>query len=174
MRRIKYTLSTRSIERAVKELREYKEEIRQKALLIVGRLAEIGWETAINPGAQMGDSDFDSVSVMMDSSTNGSISRATVTMQGKDVFFIEFGAGVHYNGGVGSSMSGINDELHLGFTIGSYGQGFGENDWWLYKDENGVWQKSYGTQATAQMDKANKKIRENVINVVREVFNDAH
>lgn len=40
------------------------------------------------------------------------------------MLFIEFGAGIHYNGSAGSSPHPKGNEF--GYTIGSYGKGLGK------------------------------------------------
>lgn len=82
--------------------------------------------------------------------------------------FIEFGAGIHYNGAAGSSPHPKGEEF--GYTIGSYGQGKGKNESWVYYADSGEWVRSYGTEATMPMYKASVEIIQNIRKIAKEVF----
>lgn len=93
---------------------------------------------------------------------------ATLRLRGEDVMFVEFGAGVHYNGPPGQSPNPKGAEL--GYTIGSYGLGQGRYDHWWYTDDNGEMKVSYGTEATMPMYKADMEIQHRYIDIARKVF----
>lgn len=174
MRKIKVELSQSSIKKAVKELYEFKEELRFKSSTLAWRLAELGQRIARGTNLGPGDSNFN---VRFDISQTGSGTRfkSTLTMTGEDIAFVEFGAGAFYNGQAGTSTSSINDELNLGFTIGSYGLGQGANDTWVYYDaKTGKFTRSHGTKAGLPMTKANEEIRKQVLEIVREVLGDGN
>lgn len=174
MNKIKVVLSERGIKDAIKELKYQKRLLEYKNQLIVQRLAELGERVARSRAFGMGDSKTDDIEWKIDSSVNGSTATATLTMSGQEIFFVEFGAGAHYNGPAGTSTSSLNDELGLGFTIGSYGKGYGANDYWFYYDESGEKHFSQGTKASLQMTTANKEIRDQAIQIVREVLEDGN
>lgn len=167
---IQLSLSTESIEKAIKEIREYRETLRFKNNIFVQRLAELGLKIVEANKYTEGDSDSDglvSERVVVEESENRV--KATLILHGKDVAFIEFGAGVHYNGAVGSSPNPFGTKL--GMTIGSYGKGLGKNDKWVYMDEeSGLYIVTHGTKAAQPMAKADEKIRNDFINIAREVF----
>ena len=93
---------------------------------------------------------------------------ATLIVSGKDLLFIEFGAGVHYNGAVGSSPHPLG--ASKGYTIGSYGKGNGSKDAWYYYSDTGEVVKSHGTQATMPVYKAGVEMRQQMLKIAKEVF----
>ena len=112
----------------------------------------------------------------------GSYTEAVLTVEGRDIVFFEFGAGIHFNGAVGTSprpsesgtMNGITYDItggeELGYTIGSYGNGQGAKDYWFYVADSGEKVRSYGTEATMPMYAASMEIIKNVYTVAKEVF----
>lgn len=112
----------------------------------------------------------------------GSYTEAILTVEGRDIVFFEFGAGIHFNGGVGTSprpsengnMNGVTYHItggeEIGYTIGSYGHGKGAKDFWFYVADSGEKVMSYGTEATMPMYAASMEIIKNVYAVAKEVF----
>ena len=91
----------------------------------------------------------------------------TVLATGKDVIFIEFGAGVYFNGSVGSSPHPKGYEF--GFTIGSYGKGRGGRETWAYYNDGKV-QWTHGTKATMPVFKACEIIKLELPKIIKEVL----
>lgn len=83
----------------------------------------------------------------------------TLRLQGEQAVFVEFGAGVYYNGAAGSSPHPYGVEL--GYTIGDYGWGFGQFDEWGYTDANGKYRLTHGTPAAMPLYNAGVAIRQN-------------
>ena len=166
---IKMRLSTASIEAAIQELRAYKSELRLKCSIFVQRLAEVGIETIEAHKYSRGDSDFNDLRTHVWLDESDTHVKATLVLSGKDVAFIEFGSGIHYNGAGGSSPSPFGQSL--GMVIGSYGKGKGlENSWTYYDTEQGRFRISYGTEAAMPMYRADQQIREQFISIAKEVF----
>lgn len=166
---IKMNLSTSSIQAAIKELEKYKQGLNDKNQIFVQRLAELGIPIIdSNMAAAQGDSDPAHITFIRLNSF-GSYAKADLVVEGKDLLFIEFGAGVHYNGSAGSSPNPKGAEF--GYTIGSYGKGHGTEDMWHYFDEEkGHWRTSRGTEATMPVYKASVEIIQNIRRIAREVF----
>lgn len=168
-RKIKLRLSTQSVEDAIRQLEEYKVSLRFKVSLFVQKLAELGIQTIESNKYSYGDSDFNDLRSYVWLDEMGDTVKATLILSGKDVAFIEFGAGVHYNGGGSPNPLG----QQLGMTIGSYGLGNGLNDSWVYHDdETNQFVTSYGTKAAMPMYQADQEIRNNFLSVAKEVFNN--
>ena len=91
-----------------------------------------------------------------------------VVADGEDAVWCEFGAGVYHNGSVGSSPNPYGSEL--GFTIGSYGKGYGKANAWGYYDENHNLVITRGTPASMPMYKAVQSVTAKAIEIAREVF----
>lgn len=171
-RRIKIELSSESIKHAIEEVHLIKEEVLFKTSIFVQRLAEIGLRVIEENKYSHGDSDFNDLHAHMVIHNEGSRARATLALIGKDVLFIEFGAGVHYNGSVGTSPSPFGEEF--GYTIGSYGLGKGANDSWIYfDDETQKFRISHGTEAALPMTRADLAIVTSVLDIAHEVFGNA-
>ena len=162
------SLSEKSLDKAIKAVRAYRERIEDKNDLFVRRLAELGIPIIDeNISASRGDSDKNHHTYIKLTSLRG-YSEARLVVEGKDLLFIEFGAGVHYNTSAGSSPNPKGAEL--GYTIGSYGKGLGTNDYWYYIDDTGVKHRSYGTEATMPVYKASVEIIQNIRKIAKEVF----
>lgn len=183
MKRIKVSLTTKgSIENAIKELENYKRTLESRGETFVRRLAEIGIPVIdARIKAAQGDSDPNHYTYVKLYSF-GDYSEAQLVVEGKDIMFFEFGAGIHYNGAAGSSprgsavgtMNGASYQIRggqeLGYTIGSYGKGLGKNDSWFYIAENGDRIMSHGTEATMPLHSATVEILNNIERIAKEVY----
>lgn len=168
MRKIKGVLSENSILQMRRELLEYQRSLRNKNELFVRRLAEIGIPVIDqNMASARGDSDKDHYTYIKINSF-GEHSQATLVCEGKDLLFIEFGAGIHYNGNAGESPHPKGKEM--GYTIGSYGKGNGEKDSWVYYSDDGRYVTSHGTEATMPVYKASVEIIKQIREIAKEVF----
>ena len=168
---IKVGLDEKSINDAIRELKAYKKSFQKKVEIYRKRIAEeIATIASLNfAGATMehlvnGETRKPDVRVSVDE--KGSIS--IVVADGEDAVWCEFGAGVYYNGSVGSSPNPYGNEL--GFTIGSYGKGYGKGKAWGYYDETGELVITRGTPASMPMYNAAKEITRKAIDIAREVF----
>lgn len=169
-KKIRLSLSTDSIKKAIAEIEEFRQELRFKVSIFVQRLAEAGMEV-VNENKMnfQGDSDGSDLDCYVRVTPSENSTRATLVLSGKDVAFIEFGAGVHYNTPAGTSPNPLGQEQ--GMTIGSYGQGKGAYDSWVYYDENrGKFRTSYGTKAAMPLYKADEAMRNKFFDIAKEVF----
>lgn len=87
-----------------------------------------------------------------------------IVAEGKDVCFIEFGAGVYYNGTEPYPISRPNGISN----IGEFGKGRGKQEGWWYGDH----QYTHGTPAAMPMYHASKEILDSIETIANEVFND--
>lgn len=165
---IKMNLSQKSIQAGIAELRKYQQSLIDKNDEFVRRLAEIGIPIIDqNISAAAGDSDK-SHNTYIKINSFGSYSQAQLIVEGRDILFIEFGSGIHYNGSAGTSPHPKGEEF--GYTIGSYGKGQGANDHWFYYADTGESVMSQGTQATMPAYKASVEIIQNIHRIAKEVF----
>ena len=171
---ISFKLSTKDINRAIKELDKYKRDFLKKVELYRKRLAEeiesdakmgfasSGVEDLLNGGTRPAN-------VTVSVSHNGNISL--VIAEGEDAVWCEFGAGVYHNGSAGSSPNPYGREL--GVTIGGYGEGHGKQEVWGYYEVKGdptTLVLTHGTQATMPMYNAVQSIVPKAVSIAREVF----
>ena len=168
---ISVKLNSESIDRAIKELKQYERWLAEKEKQLLKRLAEIGyWEAQIRFSSAIYDGVND-VTVTMDDSGKG----CAIVAEGQAVAFIEFGTGVVNN------PSGQYYPLPLpeGIVgIGEYGQGKGKNRAWFYYGDpgtNGEVQesgvvKTRGNPANMPMWYASEEMRKSILQIAREVF----
>lgn len=166
--KISISLSDVEIDRAIKELADYKQYIIQKTEQFREKVAEKlaedvqkGFHNAIVDDVIQGEKRAAQVEVSVDN--RGSIS--VVIANGKDAVWIEFGAGVYHNSGGSPHPKGSE----LGFIIGEYGKGKGKQKTWGYY-ESGELILTHGTPASMPMMKAITNICEDIAQIAKEVF----
>ena len=118
-----YPLSVDGINRLVNDLENYKKQLLTKAEQLLNELSKRGIRTAKERiQGTIGDSDKHVKVEVSDISYVGNNVIFTITAEGEDILFIEFGAGVFYNGGVvGKSPHPWGEEM--GYVIGKYPKG---------------------------------------------------
>lgn len=167
-KKINISLSQKSIQNAINEVRKYQRELIDKNELFVRRLAELGIPVIDqNIAVAQGDSDKNHNTYIKVNSF-GSYSEAKLVVEGSELLYIEFGSGIHYNGSAGTSPHPKGEEF--GYTIGSYGKGQGSKDFWFYYADTGEAVMSHGTQSTMPVYKASMEIIQNIRRIAREVF----
>ena len=168
-----------SINKAIQEIEAYKKWVQAKAAMLQERVAtyiasyagpifnnSIGDDTfkikqgseTTPEGPRIGD-----VAVYVENEGNVTL----VIAQGKDAVFMEFGAGVLYNGAVGSSPNPWGGDL--GYTIGSYGPN-GAKQTWAYKGSDGQIHLTHGTPASMPMYRATQAAINDIARIAKEVF----
>lgn len=170
---IKFTLDPREIDRAIKELREYQEDLNKKIELFVDALLSEGIKVAsLRVASTQGDSKLPDVTY--DINPQGDIVKAEIAIVGKDVLFVEFGAGIAYNTGKEHPK---NDEF--GYGPGTYPSEHPPNrginpGYWYYSSHDSVGDKvrtrSIGTEATMPIFGAAETMRNKVIVKATEIF----
>lgn len=159
---IRCTLGTQDIERAIKELKQFKQEFLKKEKRLLEGLAEIGLkEASVRFTTAMYDGTND-VSVKLDETNNGYV----IVADGNAVAFIEFGAGVYHN----TSEPYPNPRPQGIVGIGEYGKGKGKNKAWGYKDENDELVITRGNPAAMPMWYASEEIKNSILKIAKEVF----
>ena len=167
---ISFSLNPGDITRAILELEQYERDFQKKVDTYRKRIAD---EIAVNASFNFGSSVIDDrlrggprkPDVQVSVSDSGGIS--VVVADGEDAIFCEFGAGVYHNGSAGSSPNPYGKEL--GFTIGSYGKGYGKRSAWGYY-EDGELVITRGTPASMPMYNAVQEVTKKAIDIAREVF----
>ena len=168
-KKIQIDLSVASIESAIRQLDGYKKELLNKTDQLLYELGKEGIKVIDNSlTTVVGDSDPNHYAFAKVNAFGNHV-ILTLVVQGQDIAFLEFGAGIHYNGAVGQSPNPKGDKL--GYTIGSYGLGQGANDSWVYYDEEqGRFRMSHGTKASMPMYNAEVEILAKLKSVAKRVF----
>ena len=156
------TLSSSSIDNAIKELKAYKYSLEAKKDLLLEELANIGVkEASIRFTTALYDGVNDS-SVTLKPILNG----YCIVAEGKAVAFIEFGAGIYHNPGEpypNPRPSGI-------VGIGEYGKGYGKRQAWGFRDDAGELVITHGNPAAMPMWYASEEMRSAIKKKFVEVF----
>lgn len=167
---ISFGLSVQDIDRAMKELADYKQDILKKTELLRERVAErlcveaqSGFNGAVVDDLVRGGQRFAQVRVTVDNRGDMTV----VIADGQDAVWIEFGAGVYHNGSPGSSPHPHGVEL--GMTIGGFGKGNGKKETWGYYEE-GTLKLTRGTPAVTPMARAVTTVCNEISEIAREVF----
>lgn len=167
---ISFGLSVQDIDRAMKELADYKQDILKKTELLRERVAErlcteaqSGFNGAVVDDLVRGGQKFAQVRVTVDNRGDMTV----VIADGQDAVWIEFGAGVYHNGSPGSSPHPHGVEL--GMTIGGFGKGNGKKETWGYYEE-GTLKLTHGTPAVMPMARAVTTVCNEIAEIAREVF----
>lgn len=153
---------SKSIDRAIKQLEQYKKDFLAKEELFVKRLAEIGVSVA-SAGFAMADYDgVNDVVVTLEHRGNS----AAVIASGETVGFIEFGTGVKFPEWDNSGMEYIPPKH------GTYGKGKGANPkgWYFKQSEGAKARHTYGNPPAEAMRTARDVMVERVIQIAREVW----
>ena len=160
-----------SIDAAVKEIRDYADwvkrktdELRERVAYFIAKDASAVFNTAVAEDDLWEGAITGSVDVVVEDNGNMTL----VIANGEDAVFMEFGAGVYYNGAVGSSPNPLGPTL--GFTIGSYGFGYGKKEVWGYTGDDGRLHLTHGTPASMPLYRALQSVVNDIEQIAREVF----
>lgn len=151
------------LDRYVTILKKLEEEL-PKALAEFGKVyAQANYNTAPMDIAPSGG--WDSANITVDAvPVEGGFA---VQANGKDVCFVEFGAGVYYNG----SESYLGNRPPNVAGIGQYGHGRGKQDMWVFeRDGEKVW--THGTPASNTLYYTAQEMRNRVAEEARKILND--
>lgn len=162
-------LNPNSIAKAEEKLKQYIADIQRKQEDFLKRLAEYGlndmriqWSDVVYDWSDDLLGSVHSEIFECEETKDGFI----LTAEGEAVCFIEFGAGVKWNG------NGIypipRPEGVVG--IGEYGHHLGRFDHWYYKDANGKSIRTEGNPANMPMYHTMQDIIDNITRIAREVF----
>lgn len=139
-KKISIVLSEKGIDEAIKELNEYKLDIRKKTELLRERIAQRladeadrGFANAVADTIVEQGGTVNNLHSVVAVGVENRDKVSVVIAKGEDVIWIEFGSGIYYNGSAGSSPHPRGAEL--GFVIGGYGEGKGKRKTWGYMDE---------------------------------------
>jgi hypothetical protein len=157
------SLSTKSIEQALRELKAYRDSIESREKQLLEELANIGVrEASVRFTTAMYDGENDS-EVTLETIDNGYCIKA----EGKAVAFIEFGAGVYHN----PTEPYPNPRPNGIVGIGEYGNGYGKRQAWGFRDEaSGELVITHGNPAAMPMWYASEEMRNSILTIARRVF----
>ena len=170
-----------SVQNAIRQLEDYKrwvqskaEELRRRVAEFIRDQAEPVFQSAVADnrysvvdGSAVDDTQFGNVTVEVEHQGDN---LTLVIASGEDAVFMEFGAGVYYNGSVGSYPNPLAQELDFISAIGTYGEGHGARETWGFRGKDGEIHLTHGTPASMPLYKAVQSVRQDLIRIAREVF----
>lgn len=158
---MKIEITLGEIDKALKQLAEYQEELVDKTRLVVEKLGYLGATNASLEYARA-ITDQNDVQVDMEWINNNTM---RIRASGTQVLFIEFGAGITYG-------NGHPEADKYGYGAGTFPSNKGHWDdpsgWWYSKD--GESRHTYGNPPSASMYNTARKLEQEVERVVKEVF----
>ena len=165
---IDISLSEASINNAIQELDAFNEWIQAKTKALNDRLALIGQQRAeVGFNANnLYDGDDREVTVTAVPDGDGWL----IIANGHAVAFIEYGAGIYFNGPEPYPTSGEIVRPPEVARIGEYGSGRGKQNVWVFVDSTGKKHWTHGTPADMPMFYATETIRNEIAAIAQEVF----
>lgn len=164
----------KSLQEAIRQIEQYRDELPRKAQQLCQRLAEEGVnvaDVAIN-SVPIGRT----ITLTTDINPSKMGCRAMLKMTGREtrtedgrIYYsalgIEFGSGIYYNKTANPKSS------EFGMGVGTFpGQTHAFQDKWYYLGDDGEWHASHGVQASMPMYKASVEMRQKLDSIVKEVF----
>lgn len=166
MKQIKFFLSQKSIQSAIKQVEEYKKSLPSKCELLVRLLAEHGMSVSKAIIEQHIFSGQTLNSIRIENRSDSGITRMSIVVESDAILFLEFGSGILYSGTVNPKSA------ELGMGPGTYpGEGHWDdpNGWW-YLGDDGEYHHSFGIEAAMPMYRATMDIVRNVGTIAKAVF----
>ena len=150
-------------------LRDGANRIREEVAERIKTSAEQGFASSIADAIYVGGSEVvgGNVSVTVEDSGD----TTSVVASGPDALFMEYGAGVHFNGEAGKSPHPNGEDA--GMLIGEYGRHMGRHESWAIPGSthtNPI--ITHGTPASMPMYNAAEAVNAEKVDIAREVLND--
>lgn len=149
------------VDKAIKELQKYKQDLDNKTQLFTQRLATLG-ATRASIDFSRAIIDYNDVEITVVGEGN----HFTIRASGEEVAFIEFGSGITY--GYGHPQAS-----EFGVGPGTYPSEKGHwNDpkGWRYTGKDGVTKHTYGNPPNMPMYNATREMEQQIEQIAREVF----
>ena len=172
---INVSLSEKSINKAIEQLKRYENSLNRKCKLLVERLAELGDKAAImsvneSPLGRTVTLRVDRKPIQDGYQAILIATGKTVEVEDREPFYtllaIEFGAGIYYNNGNENPQA--ND---FGLGVGTYPEQIHAfSDGWYYLGNDNQWHYTHGVKATMPMYNATIEIINQYKQIAREVF----
>lgn len=168
MKTIYINLSVESVKAARDDIQDIKAELEQKNVEFIKQLADEGISVIRSNVASAMGADDKNVDITTELEQNGSTATMIIHVEGKDILFIEYGAGIHFNNG--NFHPWANE---YGYGVGTFpGQTHAlDPNGWFYRDSDNHLHHSYGTQATMPVYKAFMSMQQKAEEVAKRVFN---
>lgn len=157
---------SKSINRAIKQIQQYQNDLQRKVQIFVDILSKEGLQVVQTTMESIPLEEKGSYYTEVMNTSRGDIVGAAIRLSGDKVLFIEFSAGITY--GTDSYPLPSGD----GYGMGTYpGKGHWDSPYgWWYVDENGEKHHSYGNRAYMPMYHAEQAVIMQIRAIAKEVF----
>lgn len=164
MRTIDVELSPRGLDRAISELRNYRDSLDVKAEILVNRLAEVGIDAIVSVLETVKEEDLIPTPrpTKEIKASGDDVQRMSIKLEGTQVLFIEFSAGVRFGQDTYPLPSG--DKYGVG-TYPNQTHAYDEDGWYYAHGK-----KSYGNPAYMPMYHGVEAMRQVVESTAISVF----
>jgi len=157
-----------SVDKAIEEVKAIKKEWRRKTKLCSERIAEaLAAEIQKNLDAIPYTDDVVDVKnhivMPLRAEMSAKAIRNRVVVNGVDIAFVEFGAGIYHNA---SKYNALSSRVQFDTATGSYGKGQGNQPYWFIRHDR----ISRGTPMYAPIVLAIEAIEPQIPTICREVF----
>ncbi len=164
MRKITLDLSTRDINRAIRELRQYKRDIKRKVDLLVQTLTDLGVDIAKAQIQEMGAWYTGELESSISGYFSPTVGVGVVKAGSPYAIYVEFGTGL-----VGESAP-----HPLASSLWAYNIPSEHKDetggWWYYNDRDNRLHYTHGFQSRPFMYNTARELEKECVRVAREVF----
>lgn len=189
MKKIRISISQDgSIEKAIKQLEEYRDKLEDKTKEFINALAEVGINAldariaSISPFYRVGGDGSEIQTSRGELHVEDGRWTCEIGMSGGQSIFVEFGAGVTFNTGIGGSKHPKGAEL--GYTIGSYNpsskNASSKTGWWYVDNRESVKADkvvdgkrlvhTYGTPTFAPLYNTSEDLISSIYEVAKKVY----
>lgn len=171
--KIKVKLNTASIDKAIQQLEEYQKRVERAGEYIAKRLADIGFEVAVEivNAHVFSGATADSLTCIQQGE-----GRYVIYAQSEAILFLEFGSGAKYGYGHPAAKEfGMGPGTYPGSTHWA-----DEDGWWFPTDDPRLirttdskgqgWGHSYGNAPHMPFYLADREIRDNILRVAKEAL----
>lgn len=165
---IKCKVDIDSLQKAIDELKDYQDNFNTKLKAFMDALLENGLKVASDRASSFVGDSTPAMASKEYVVSDGDRLVANIYIVGKDVLFIEFGAGIAYNTGAQHPYAD-----QFGYGVGTYPSKHPPNKamrgYWFYR-EGGKLVKSFGTGATMPIYYASESMRNEAVSKALDVF----
>lgn len=160
MKTIIFELSNKDIDRAIKELKQYRNSIPVKQELLMAKLSSRGYEILIQ---KIGDlnAPYSQNELRSGASFQYSQKEARIFVVSDHAIYVEFGTGI-----VGARSSNPNNTVGYAYDINNHG----DNGWYYYKDGQIHWTK--GMPSRPFVHNTYIELKKEISSIIKEVFDD--
>lgn len=171
---IKFGLSVKEIENAIKEIKEYQNEFNKKVERFVKELSECGEKVALEKIQESPLGKTVTLRCETEPTKMGCKAILVATGQLKQaeghepfstLLAIEFGSGIYHNKTPNPKAN------EMGYGVGTFpGQIHAFEDGWYYLGEDNKWHYTHGVKATMPMYTASAEMAKNAKRIAKQVF----